>query len=312
VSDHGLLMRTEKISRISKIWDEIFNSTPDPSPFLSYEWFCALCHKLLKTDPDIMVFWEDNKPVGIFPSMVESKTLRLIGDERVSDLNGVLYLPSHKPQFMEALASLITSNEWGIDLFPLDANSPVIQLLPTLVDGISVEETDLNPTLSLPDTWDEYLDILNGKQRHELRRKLRKANGIEIRTVDSDQIKILFQLMVASSNDKKEFLVSEVREFFKSIADSFSENKWLRFRVVFHDSQPIGVVFSFQFKDCIYLFNSGFDPEYYSLSPGIVAIALDIKSAIDEGVKYYDFLRGGEKYKFDFGAEERYTKRLRR
>ncbi|GAH99507.1 unnamed protein product, partial [marine sediment metagenome] len=46
--------------------------------------------------------------------------------------------------------------------------------------------------------------------------------------------------------------------------------------------------------------------------PGIVTIGLDIKSAINEGKRYYDFLRGGETYKFRFGAEKRYTVRLTR
>jgi CelD/BcsL family acetyltransferase involved in cellulose biosynthesis len=80
----------------------------------------------------------------------------------------------------------------------------------------------------------------------------------------------------------------------------------------FLNGQPLGILFSFQMRDCVYLYNSGFNPEYTHVSPGVVTIALDIKSAIEEGKKFYDFLRGDEEYKFRFGAHKRYTMRLRR
>jgi CelD/BcsL family acetyltransferase involved in cellulose biosynthesis len=56
----------------------------------------------------------------------------------------------------------------------------------------------------------------------------------------------------------------------------------------------------------------GHNIELRSLSPGIVTVALDIRSAIDERYKYYDFLRGDEEYKYRLGAVKRYTVRVSR
>jgi CelD/BcsL family acetyltransferase involved in cellulose biosynthesis len=56
----------------------------------------------------------------------------------------------------------------------------------------------------------------------------------------------------------------------------------------------------------------GHNVELRSLSPGIVTVALDIRSAIDERYKYYDFLRGDEEYKYRLGAVKRYTVRVSR
>lgn len=312
MSNHGLVMRTEKLSHSSAIWNEIFYRTPNPSPFLSYEWFYALCHSLLRIEPEIMVFWDGDRPVGIFPGIVENKTLRFIGDERVTDITDIIYLSIYEEQFLESLASLITSKDWCVDLFPLEAGSPLVRLLSELLNDVKIKQSDLSPLLSLPDSWDSYLNKLDGKERHELRRKLKKASDVALKSVGSEQIETLFQLMIASSNEKKDFLKKEVCSFFKAIAESFSKNQWLRFRVSFLDSKPIGAIFSFYFNNRIYLYNTGFDPDFHFFSPGIISIALDIKSAIDEGFKYYDFLRGEERYKFHLGAEERYTRRVMR
>lgn len=305
-------MRFEKISRCSTIWRELFINSPNSSPFLSYEWFYALCDNLLKTDPKVMIFQQNDRPVGIFPAIIENGTLKFFGDERVTDIIDIIYVPGYEHQIIEELASFIMSRDLRIDLFPLEGDSPLIEYFPELVADVMTEQIDLCPMLSLPDSWEGYLNNLNGKLRHELRRKLRKAIGVKIRSMEPEHIGILFKLMSDSDRNKKKFLTNDVREFFKTIANSFFTNRWLRFQAAFLDTQPVGTIFSFQTKDRIYLYNTGFDPEFYHLSPGIVTIGLDIKAAIDEGKRYYDFLRGGEAYKFHFGAEKRYTVRLTR
>jgi CelD/BcsL family acetyltransferase involved in cellulose biosynthesis len=51
------------------------------------------------------------------------------------------------------------------------------------------------------------------------------------------------------------------------------------------------------------LYNSGYDPQFFPLSPGNVLTAYTIQDAIRLGRARYDFLRGDEIYKFRFGAQ---------
>ena len=259
-----------------------------------------------------MVFWEDDNPVGILPGTIEDRIVKFIGDERVTDLADIMYFPDREEDIIMTLAAKVASEEWHIDLFPLEVNSPIVQHLPNYITDARIEESELSPLLMLPDSWDGYLKNLNGKQRHELRRKMKKIDGVTVREMEPHQIDILFRLMAASSKKKKEFLSEEMRTFFTKIVNSFSQKGWLRFHVTFVDASPLGALLSFRFGDCIYLYNMGFDTDFQHLSPGIILIALDIKSAIKEEVRYYDFLRGAERYKFDLGAERRYTKRVRK
>lgn len=312
MSNRASAMKFEKVSRCSAIWNEVFSNAVNVSPFVSYEWFSAMCRHLLHDDPEVMICWNKTKPIGIIPGIVKDRTLSFLVDNRVTDLVGIISLPGYEQQIIEELGTFVTSNDLHLDISPLEAESALCKLFPTMVSDVSIEQADLCPILTLANTWEGYLSGLSAKLRHELRRKLRKATEIEIRTAEPAHLDVFFKLMAASDPGKKDFLQEEIRGFFIAIAGFFDAHQWLRMRAAFSDSKPIAALFSFQMNNHIYLYNSGFDPDFFQLSPGIVIIGMDIMAAIDEGVRHYDFLRGDEEYKFRFGAEKRYTVRLTR
>jgi CelD/BcsL family acetyltransferase involved in cellulose biosynthesis len=304
-------MKTEKLSALSDTWESVFCKTPNRSPFLSYEWFDSLSRDLLKTNPEVFTFRSNGSIVGILPACIEGKTLRLLNDERVTDVCDILYLPEYEREVINTIASMMSSQDLNLDLFPLEKTSPLISTLLEFFGMITVEKIEPSPILPLPPTWEGYLNSLTGKQRHELRRKLKKISKVTLQEVNAENIEVLFSLMSSSSNEKQEFLTEEMRSFFFDIASSFSKRKWLRFRIAYLDSRPIGAIFSFSAYQHIYLYNMGYDPEFISLSPGIITIALDIKEAINEKAQFYHFLRGNEKYKYNLGGQEQFIWRVR-
>ncbi len=50
------------------------------------------------------------------------------------------------------------------------------------------------------------------------------------------------------------------------------------------------------------LYNMGWDAKWREWSPGIVAVGMAIRRAIEAGFKNYDLLRGREPYKYELGA----------
>jgi hypothetical protein len=256
------------------------------------------------------MFWRDDTILGIAPVEVIDDTLVFIADERVTDRCDIICDPSCTEEIIAAFASMIVHDDLGVRLFPVEEDSPLAQLLPANVQDIQVEHSDVCPFIRLPGSWDGYLDSISGKLRHELRRKLRKADATTSATLTGKDITALFDLMAASDQNKKRFLSPEMRDFFKTVAASFELLGWLRLRGTYLSDALISILFSFQFQGTVYLYNSGFDPKTAHLSPGIVSICRDIEEAIEAGITHYDFLRGGEKYKYRFGAERRNTVRL--
>ena len=312
MSVRDCVLKTERLSLLGGAWKELFSLTLGPTPFVSYEWFRALARNLLRTDPEVLVFTESDAVKGIIPATIRDGAMRSLGDERVTDLNDMVCVPGYEKRIAEAIADTVRERGLNIDLYPVETDSGLVIHLRDFLPDAVIKKADPCPLLDLPATWDDYLEGLDSKSRHELRRKMRKVNGTVIQDVKNEHMDDLFQLMELSDNNKKRFLQPDILAFFRELADVFRRKHWLRVRRAVLDGRSIGMIFAFTFRERVYLYNMGFDPAYRSMSPGIVTIALDIRSAISEGCKYYDFLRGDEAYKYRLGAMERYTVRITR
>ena len=75
------------------------------------------------------------------------------------------------------------------------------------------------------------------------------------------------------------------------------ERGWLRFFVLWLNGKPVASLYGFTYGGKFYFFQTAFDPSYKKHNVGEIILAQAIKSAIEEGVREYDMLRGEEAYK---------------
>ena len=57
-------------------------------------------------------------------------------------------------------------------------------------------------------------------------------------------------------------------------------------------------------------YNAGIDPDARELSPGVVLAACYVRGALEAGMQRFDFLRGNEPYKYEWGSEDEPIQRL--
>ncbi len=185
--------------------------------------------------------------------------------------------------------------------------SPSFKVLQNL--GGKVEEMEVSPYIDLPKTWDEYLSTLDRHDRHEIRRKMRKAEESGVvqvcHEINEENIKDFFKLMIASNENKGSFLSENMKIFFDEVIMRFGPNKLLTLCFLRYNNISIAGILLFYQKNDVLLYNSGFDPKYSFLSPGLILNVYSIKQAIEERKNRFDFLRGNEKYKYDLGGKER-------
>lgn len=308
----NLEVKFVEISNLKEIWERIFNLTKNPSPFISYGWFYSLGKYLLKNDVKSMVFYKDSEPVGILPAEIKDNTLFLIGDERVTDLNGIILNSRYSKEIIGSISDFILEKDLRVELYPLVPKSELMEFLPGMLNVKKVEKSESFSALKLPSSWEEYLGALSSKNRHEIRRKLKKVKGATIKKLKAEDINKLFDLMESSSTEKKSFLSKEMENFFYEIALYLEGIGALRLKACFYKNEILAILFCFQMKDTVYAFNTGYDPDFYELSPGVVSFALDIEEAIDEGFTCYNFLRGEERFKSDLGARRSYTWKIKK
>ncbi|GAJ10372.1 unnamed protein product, partial [marine sediment metagenome] len=150
------------------------------------------------------------------------------------------------------------------------------------------------------------------KQRHEVKRKLRRlweAGNVNYRCLQvsrevGDFIDTFLKLFPLSREEKAQFMTAQMESFFRSLAETMAEIGLLRFGILELDVVPAAMIMGFDYNDSMYLYNSAYDPKYSHLSVGLLSKVLCIKESIQRGRKKWDFLKGGEPYKYHIGGKE--------
>ncbi len=260
---------------------------------------------------------EQSDIIGIAPLRVKEGEASFIGSADVCDYLDFVVAPGRESDFFSVL--LDDLKQKGIkylDLRSLRADSTVVTNLAGVAQSrgydVSCHPETVSVELDLPPTWDEYLGMLTGKQRHELRRKLRRLEemgGIAYRVVEDkaavhDVMDTFLKLFSESRQEKAAFMTDQIESFFRAMAETMAEAKFLKLGILELEALPVAMVMCFDYNDSVYLYNSGYNPEYRSLSVGLLSKALCIKDSIEKGRKKFDFLKGAEEYKYHLGGKE--------
>ena len=153
-----------------------------------------------------------------------------VGNSDTFDYNDFVIARGAEPAFFPALLDEIDSGGGRqLDLYSVGEDSPTLAMLPDLARergyAVDIAEEDVAPRIDLPATWDDYLAGLSKKDRHELRRKLRRLEGHEnwrwFCVSDpgeaSARTDTFLELMRSSDPAKAEFLTADREDFFRKL-----------------------------------------------------------------------------------------------
>jgi CelD/BcsL family acetyltransferase involved in cellulose biosynthesis len=307
-------------------WNELLRDSPADTVFLTHQWQSTWWHHLGDGTPTLIaVREEDGRLVGLAP-LYRSLTnegqweLNTVGCVDVSDYLDLIPRRGHGEAVYSALLDLLLASSAGLawdvlKLCNVPAGSPTLTHLAPLAAARDLAVTDriqeVCPIVTLDGDWDVYLASLDGKERRELRRKLRKANphvGVDWTLVGPEhdlpaEVDRFLHLMALSHPDKAEFLHENHRAFMHAVACFAAAEGWLELTFLTVQGEPAATMFNLVYNNRTLLYNSGLDPQRFRhLSPGIVLTAFLIQHSIAAGREAFDFLRGDEPYKYQLGG----------
>jgi CelD/BcsL family acetyltransferase involved in cellulose biosynthesis len=266
-------------------------------------------------DPEILTGYHHGKLIGVAPLHVKENTARFLGGENVCDYQDMVVAPNHHEEFLEAILSYLKKR--GIQSLELGALRPESIALTKLPDvarrmghAVTCDPAGISSEIALPDTWESYLQMLGGKQRHEIRRKLRRLNEaglVRFRVIKRpeeilEHMDIFFSLFTASRPDKSEFLTDPMLSFFLLLAQRMVRHGFFRMSFLDIDGVPAAGVMCFDYKHTIFLYNNGYDPRFGRLSIGLLSKVYSIRDSIEQKRSRYDLLKGNEVYKKRLGS----------
>ncbi|MBK8050654.1 MAG: GNAT family N-acetyltransferase [Anaerolineales bacterium] len=295
-------------------WNPLLQRSRFESFFLTHEWQTTWWAELGRGDLWIVAFRNSVTGclVGIAPlyhSLITEGPdtgrpwLHLVGCLEVSDYLDLIVERGWEGPVFGAFATWLMSPDapkWdGIDLCNLPEASLTYRDLPPLfaAAGCQTEifQEDTAPQFALPRRYEDYLqEMVEKKQRHEIRRKQRRAEreaeiGLYLvgpEHVLEAEVDDFVALQRASREDKADFMTPEMRRFFSAVARRMLDAGHLRLFFLTINGEKAAALFAFEYDRRFWLYTSGYDPAAYAqLSPGWVLLGYIIQYAIASGCR---------------------------
>ena len=311
---------------IADEWQELVDEADPENIFLRPDWHHLWSHVFGNGQPARAKTVRDGERLLGLANVTEfDGVLTLAGDANVWDYAGMPLRPGFEQVALDALIASFADEHWKeVILWGLKEDSALLRELPGVAKehGFAVDQEveAVCPEIALPDSWEDYLGSLNKKDRHELRRKMRRFGELEghaellVLTEPDEVLAALpdfIRLHIASRTDKAEFMTTEMQHFFRHVAGDMALHHRIRLYLLRVGTEAVASLLCFDAVDSLLLYNSGYDPVYSHASVGVVSKALCLQDAIANGKRRFNFLRGDERYKYDLGARDTMVYRCR-
>ena len=320
-------------------WNALLQRSRFDTIFLTWEWQTTWWRHLgsQRGPLTILAAHQAGRLVGILPLYSvregEMTTLYVVGCIEVSDYLDFIVEAGQEEAVYAAFLTWLAGPEapaWdAVDLCnqpaPSLAHTRLVEMVTAAGWSAAVTQEDVCPKIVLPrpdeyptpefpDGWELYLGRLDKKERHEIRRKLRRIEreapdaalrfvtaGPEVAAAVEDFIALHRQSKAA----KHTFMTEEMQAYFRAMAQESAARGWLQLSFLDIGGRPAATYFCFDYGGDILVYNSGYDAAAVpQLSPGWVLLAQLIEHAIALGRTHFDFLQGNEDYKYRFGGQD--------
>ena len=310
----------DSFEEIESEWEDILSNSISNNIFLTPYWQKTWWENMKTTKQELRIvrLLENGATIGIAPLMKDNGLITFLGGTDLCDIHDFIIANGQEYNFFQALMGYLEHEQWlEIKLESILKDSPTLIHLPALAQNMGYKtiqsEEDNLMGVTLPSTWEEYLLGLRKKDRHELRRKLRRLEEVvdfkiqhlnEVEDV-SRAMEDFLELMGQSREEKSEFLTSERGDFFRDMTTKMAQKGLLHLFFLEVDGVRTAATVCFDYNNVLSLYNSGHNTEYADLGTGFILKALCLKDAICNKKTYFDMLRGTEPYKQHLGGKTR-------
>jgi hypothetical protein len=173
-----------------------------------------------------------------------------------------------------------------------------------------------SPYLKLTGTWDSYFNGLHAKFRSNVRNRLSRLTRIgepalevldDVRSIRGACADAWRLESSGWKSDAGTAINSDpaVHRFYSELIDRAAAYGWLRLLFLTVGGRRIAASYGAVFHNRLFLFKTGYDPEFATGSPFKVLTYLAIAYAYEQGLVEVDFLGDSEPWKREWTTTER-------
>jgi CelD/BcsL family acetyltransferase involved in cellulose biosynthesis len=309
------------LMRLASTWRTLLARASNGSGFLTWEWVCSWSEVFVRDGRTlaVLVFECDGAVIGIAPlyrewqsrGLVSWKALVLLGHpEGGADYLDVIAARGKENLLAQALIAALygpLARTWDTaQLFDVPGASPFMAQLFLELRRCGkhylVMEGSYCPHVTLPASFDEFLNTMSPTSRQTYRRKLRGLQALG--TVEHTIYRAVDDVRQALPD----FRLLYERRWEKPVSDIFSvldaylgrsATAWrVELSLLRIDRQPVAGLVHLTSGRTTYQYIMAVDRTFNpSLSIGHLLCCMNLAAAIDAGFETYDFLKGEEQHK---------------
>jgi CelD/BcsL family acetyltransferase involved in cellulose biosynthesis len=242
---------------------------------------------------------------GLLALVDDGATLRFCGPARLTDYHSPLGAGA-ADLLARAGRSELRGRRLVLNSLPAEGVEVITSGLASAGLSATTTNDEITAVLALPASFDGWLANMPKKDRHEIRRKLRRfaaeyGEPELVRTTDADALADFVVLHRTAPGEKGEFMTARMESFFRVLlteAGAVLDLLVARNRVY-------AASFGFEDEEGYYAYNAAYDRDAAASSPGIVLMAAVVAAQINRAAEFIDLLKGAEEYKFRLGAHAR-------
>lgn len=331
-----IVRTTEHFHALANEWNDLLGYSASHVPFLRHEYLSAWWDTLgggeWKDGELVLAGWRNPQGVlcGIAPLFSTKNregeaALMLLGSIEISDYLDMICRPEDLSPFLAELLPRLTESDmpaWKVlDFYNILESSPTLPALQSAAAQMGWEYSQQKlshcPYILLPGDWETYLAGIDKKQRHEIRRKIRRAESADVPLrwyIVDDEMKLdseidAFLHLMAQDAEKQAFLTDVMRTQLRNAVQAAFRENWLQLAFLEINGEKAAGYLNFDYGNHIWVYNSGLDYKFSAYSPGWVLLGYLLQWANENGRQAFDFMRGDEDYKYRFGATDRFIVR---
>jgi len=312
-----LFIKDAGFEQLAQIWRQNQGGLVWQSPFVLPPWLETWWQAFGSSyQPYLKIICSRQEPAGIAPLKTSGNTVTFMGSDDICDYQDFVIKEGQNGRFFTLLLDEIRND--GFERMQLRHVKPDSAVMTGLVPaarargfGVKIEQEAYSFEIALPGSFESYLGLLEKKQRHELRRKLRRLTGAGDPSFHFTDGKAAgarhlghFLNLFGLNDAKSGFMTPVMEQFFRLMVQRLAAERLLRFGSLRLGEREVAMVIVFDYNNTIYLYNSAYDPAFGHVSPGLMCNALAIREAIRMNRRSWDFLKGEEPYKRHLGGLE--------
>jgi CelD/BcsL family acetyltransferase involved in cellulose biosynthesis len=289
-------------------------------------------HEVEPLDADLHTMIRHGTDLGLTPVAPTASAL-FFGASYHADYATLIGDPADFPAVAAATARHLSSpaaGDWDVvDLRRIRCADPAGDALAAAFGAVevtrgwtlNVDREDVCPVVTFPAgaSMEGYLETLGKKERHEIRRKVRRAEATgRIELTDSGEplrdLETFIDLHQRRWGEAGLFPDTaggvQSRVLFRRMFELFGAAGPLRLSFLSVGGRRIAAGVHFETREGLLYYNAGIDPDARDLSPGVLTVYAYVQRALRDGLRRLDFLRGDEPYKYEWGAIDEPIQRI--